>query len=89
MTMAERIERTLSVMDEKEQCDGCDGNGYVLVEGDDGEGYYATQEGCSECAGEGWVIREPCLVCGAPVNINRPLADQDHDDGCMAVEEVR
>ncbi len=87
MTMAERIERTLSVLDDKEECPGCDGMGYVIIEGDDGIGYYAQQATCDECHGEGWVIREPCLVCGAPVNINQPADEQDHDGGCMTAEQ--
>ncbi len=72
MTMAERIERTLSVLDDKEECPGCDGMGYVIIEGDDGIGYYAQQATCEECHGEGWVIRD----------------EQDHDAAVNALRET-
>ncbi len=72
MTMAERIARTLSVLDEKEQCYSCDGAGWIIIEGDDGIGYYAQQATCEECHGEGWVIRD----------------EQDHDAAVNALRET-
>lgn len=86
--MIERIERALSAM-EREQCPACDGEGFFIEEDHDEDGYRAWQVGCEECAGKGWVIREPCIACGAPVNIDRPAVEQEHDKGCPVVEEVR
>lgn len=86
MTLSERIERIASAMD-KEQCPLCEGTGSLTEEDHDEYGYRVWEVGCRECDGNGWVIREPCIVCGAPVNINRPVAEQDHDAGCMVAEQ--
>lgn len=80
------IERALSVFGGKEQCPTCEGEGWLLEEGDDGEGYYAQQVTCATCHGNGWIEElEPCIVCGAPVQ-----GRSGHDDGCpIGEDEVR
>ena len=79
--MTAGIERALSVFDGKEQCPACDGEGYTLIEDHDEDGYRADRHGCTLCDGLGWVIREPCIACGAPITLG---ADEpyEHDGGC-------
>ena len=81
--MSAGIERALSVFDGKEMCPGCDGEGGYW---DDQTGQPDEPQGgsmitCRTCAGNGWVIREPCIACGAPITLGAD-EPEEHDEGC-------
>lgn len=71
-----------------EICPTCDGEGGYWDDqtGQPDEPYGGSMIVCTTCGGEGIDTREPCIICGAPIETD----GTGHDEGCMAAErEVR
>jgi hypothetical protein len=64
-------------------CPQCDGTGSFWDDqtGQPDEPYGGRDITCYACKGEGIVDTSPCIACGAP--------SYNHDEGCVAAEEVQ
>lgn len=63
-------------------CPHCEGEGGVMEESMEIDGFHVWMITCPTCKGDGRVDTSPCIGCGAPT--------YDHDEGCPVVgEEVR
>lgn len=91
MTTDERINRALTELDRRQDCPSCGGDGYLIEEANEpDEGHKVWQVTCPTCHGEGGVVMEPCIACGAPLIEGQPRELAGHDDGCPVLgEEVR